>query len=179
MPDYHKAARGARLRIPAATYNALLSNAQRAELEQNGTAAAGQTNAAPAQNIVLVKNTSQNTIPQHGVLAITGVVHDPTNTSTRPAFLERPILTGSPATGSNADQERFVVALEPIPADAIGRAAASGVFPCRVHIVSTSHRYAKPKLNDATQLQSAACGLVQLLWAEPTTGLNKWAVGVM
>ncbi len=93
-------------------------------------------------------------------------------------FARRPVLRGvTPQTPTHTDQ--FVVAIEPIGQDSIGRAAVSGCFPCRVNIVSAGHKFANIKNNDRRQLQSAACGVLQLIWKESGTGPEKWALGVM
>ena len=137
-------------------------------------------------NFVMIRNESGVAVPRFGVLAIEGVVIDPsggTLTGTDQAsslareFARRPVVRGiTPILGY---EERFAVLLEPAPADAVVRAAVGGTFACLVHIVNTGHRFATIKNGDRTQLQSASCGIIQLLWKEPTTGPNKWAVGVM
>jgi hypothetical protein len=91
-------------------------------------------------------------------------------------FASRPVLTGGlPSSGS----DDFVVAMEPIKSGAIGRAACGGVFACKVNVTNTTHKFAKAKNNDRTQLESASCGVVQLLWKEGGTGANKWALGAL
>lgn len=140
-----------------------------------------------APNTVLVKNTTGSTVARFGILGISGIAIDPTNGSldgTGEAdqraiqFAEEPLLTGvTPTTASHGD--RFVIAMEPIASNAIGVCAVGGVIPVRVLVNNTSHRFASVKDNDSTMLSSSDCGVIQLLWVEPRTGSNRWAVGVM
>jgi hypothetical protein len=69
--------------------------------------------------------------------------------------------------------------MEPIKSGAIGRAACGGVFACKVNVTNEAHKFAKAKDGDRTQLQSASCGVLQLLWKEGGTGANKWALGAL
>lgn len=174
MPDFSKVAKGGALRIPAATYNALMRIAERTSdpgLTGNATATAGY-----GQNVVRVKNTTGATVPRFGVLGIAGLELEPDGQT----FPDVIVFSGeTPTTVSHAN--RFLVTLEPIAADRVGLAAAAGVFPCKVNLTNTTHQFATVKNNDATQLASAACGVLQLLWIENAgaTGADKWAVGIL
>jgi hypothetical protein len=132
-----------------------------------------------APNVVLIRNGTNLDVPLLGVLGITDVAITPQQDS---QFAWKQLLIGAvPVLATHRD--RFVVCLEPISAGAIGRAAIGGMFACKVHVTSTLHRFATVKDGDRTQLQSAACGPMQLVWTDAfgnnTTGLNKWAIGVM
>jgi hypothetical protein len=151
---------------------------------RTGAEAGASAGVERASNIVLVQNNSGQDVPWLGVLGISGVAIDPSGGALNGAdaasnrareFAARPVLTGVTPAAIHADS--FVVCLEPIAIDAIGRAAIGGVFACRVNVTSAAHRFAIAKAGDATQLQSAACGVVQLLWKESGTGQGKWAAG--
>lgn len=135
--------------------------------------------AGTAANIVLIRNDSGQEVPRFGVLGISGVAIDPSVSASNAAqFAERPLLTGvTPTTAVYS--ERFVITIEPIADYAIGRAAVSGVFACRVNVTDDDHQFADVKNNDRTQLESVDCGVLQLLWKESGTGANKWALGCM
>jgi hypothetical protein len=81
---------------------------------------------------------------------------------------------------SGTHDDAFVIALEPIASGKIGRAACGGVFAVIVNILNANHKYATVKNGDATQLQSAGCGSVQLL-ARPNLppGSGRYCVGSM
>lgn len=153
---------------------------------RTGAEAGAPAGVERASNIVLVRNDSGQDVSRLGVLGISGVVIDPsggtlagTDAASKRAreFIARPVLTGVTPNATHA--EAFVVCLEPIKNGKIGRAAASGTFACRVNVTSTAHKFAIAKTGDLSQLQSAACGVLQLAWKEGGTGENKWAVGVM
>ena len=137
-----------------------------------------------AVNIVLIRNDSARPVPMFGVLAIESVTSNPeggemtgTDLASQRAkeFSRRPVLTGRIPVAAD---KSFAIALEPILQNKIGRAAVSGATPCRVEIVDGSHNFATVRDGDVTQLRSANCGPVQLLWKPSGAGLMKWALGV-
>lgn len=192
---YKKVQPGDRLTIPAQAWNRVLDSVS--VPVQTGGELAG-LNDGP--NTVWIKNSSGHDVVRFGVLGINGVAVNPTAGSTQELeFARRPaLLGGTPTITGHAD--RFAVCLEPIKNNAFGRAVVGGVFPCKVFVTSTTHRFAGVRDGDRTQLESSTCGLVQLLWVQATgaanpitgatgpsgvsgstgpTGAYKWAVGVM
>lgn len=172
--------------ISARAWNRAQDAADRVLGAGTGATGGGYAGAEPAPNVVLIKNTSGQDVSMCGVLGISGVEINPSGgnlTGDSAAdkrareFVARPILTG--VTPTTAHTESFVVTLEPIANGKIGRAAVSGAFACLVNVSDADHRFATAKNNDRTQLQSSACGVLQLVWKETGTGANKWAVGVM
>lgn len=139
-----------------------------------------------APNVVLIRNDSGQDVPWLGVLGIGGVVISPaggtlggTDAASDRAreFVRKPVLTGG--TPNVSIYTSFAVAMEPIPAGAIGMAAVSGVFACRVDCVASWHGFANMRNDDRTQLQSTDCGPLKILWRQPGVAQNLWAVGVM
>lgn len=139
-----------------------------------------------AANVVLVRNTTGQAVPMLGVMMIDSVAIDPSGGTLTGGgaadarareFVRAPVLTTALPT---TDTTRvFVIALEPLGVNAIGRAAISGTIPVKVEIVNTTHRFAVMRDGDVTQLRTAACGPMQLAWKESGTGMNRWALGVM
>lgn len=135
-------------------------------------------------HVVTVRNNSFAAVPRFGVLSIGGVAINPTTSETLAnTFADRPVLIGvAPNPAFYGD--KFVVCLEPIASNALGRAIVGGMFACKVRINNTNHNYAMPLFNDRTQLQSTSCGPVLLIWkdiaewAAPYKN-DCWAVGVM
>jgi hypothetical protein len=140
-----------------------------------------------ASNIVLIRNNSGVTVPQVGVLGISGVAIDPSGgtlfgadaaSARARSFAERPVLVGNiPSIASHGNA--FAVTLEPIGIGKIGRAAIGGCFACLVYVTDPTHGFATVKDGDVTQLQSARCGVLQLVWKQSGFGECKWAAGVM
>lgn len=177
---YQKVSPGERLTIPAAAWNKMLDSIA-VPVRTGGELGSMQ----PAPNTVLVKNDSGADLERFGVLGITGPVINPMAGPTQLAdFQRRPAMRGVAVTAGLT--EKFVVALEPIKNGSFGLAAASGVFAAKVRLLNTSHRFAQAYTGE-TQLRSAACGPVMLLWVGATgvtgstgpTGPNKHCVVVM
>jgi hypothetical protein len=152
------------------------------------------------KNTVLVRNDSGEAIPLHGVIGLSGVVNDPsggTLTGTNDAssrardFLVGPVMAGVHPSASATIGDRIGIALEPIAAGAVGRAAVSGCLAVKVYINNSSHGYAGPlrtaQPNSVTspgggrwELYSGECGPVKLLWKELGQVISdRWAVGVL
>jgi hypothetical protein len=156
------------------------------------TDATGAGWADRAPNHVLVRNTTGQVTPRLGVLSVNGVEIDPTGgtlsgsdaaSNRAREFAFQPVLRGvAPNPAFYGD--KFVICLEPIASNALGRAIISGMFACKVRINNTNHNYAMPLSNDRTQLQSTSCGPVLLIWKDvagwtPPFQNDRWAVGVM
>lgn len=144
----------------------------------------------PAPNTVYIRNKSGHDVPRFGVLGISGIEIDPAadGGDHEKGFAQQPVLHGTTPAAEHVD--KFVICLQPIRNDAIGLAAIGGVLACKVELRKASHKFARAKAGERTQLESSAtCGAVRLVWVEgqptgpsgPTapTGADKWAVGVM
>lgn len=147
-----------------------------------------------ASNVVLVLNVSGYPVPVGGALAINGVENDPGDgdlEATEPTendfavreFVRRPLVRG---TRVESVSDLIAVALEPVAINKIGRFACGGVFPCKVRILSSGHRFATGRYRDVTQLVSAECGPVELLFkggpeatAEEPDTTPYWSLGKM
>lgn len=181
---YKKVQPGDRLTIPAQAWNRVLDSVS-IPVQTGGELAGLQ----PAPNTVLIKNSSGQDKQRFELLGVTGPLVNPHESPTHESdFLRRPALVG--VTVNATHFERFVVCLEPIKNNAVGVAAVSGVFPCRVELRSVQHRFAVPS---SSGLVSSSCGPVALLWVGATgvtgtnefpgstgpTGTGKFAVGAM
>jgi hypothetical protein len=157
-------------------------------------AAGDAAGVARAATVAIVRNDSGYPVPLGGALAVEGLVVEPGAgdiTAEEPTaedrdameFIRRPVLRGRrPEYAYDA----IVVALEPVAVGAAGRFAVGGVFPCKVRVLSTGHRYAVGRYLDVTQLVSAPCGPVRLLvvngspaGAEEPEPTPYWSLGQM
>jgi len=135
-------------------------------------------------NVVRVRNDSGRQVPIYGVLSLRNVLPNPKEKSFSDQevrqFSSQFVLVGkAPDTSPPEDAFNFAIALRPIADGAVGPMAVSGVFPCKVKLFDLSHRFARARYDDVTQLASVKCGPVRLLWHEGATGDDKWAIGVM
>jgi hypothetical protein len=147
-----------------------------------------------ASHLIRVENTTNETIPIFGVLGIADpVIINPAEGTLSGSdlasirareFIRSPVLRGV-APVLSQHRERFVVAMEPIRSGSVGVCAASGIFACKVNVTIVTHNFATVKDGDFTQLQSATCGMVHLLWKyrgddDPSSlGEDRWAIGAM
>jgi hypothetical protein len=120
--------------------------------------------------IVKVRNNTGGDLVRFEVLAIASPIIQPFSNITQ---FKREVALEGVIPDVRFHRGRFVVLLEPLAADAIGRAYISGVCPVRVSVDSASHEYA-----DITDLQtgwltSSSTGSAHVLWKDP---LSEWAV---
>ena len=122
----------------------------------------------------LAKNTTTSTVPRWGVLAITGLEIQPTSQAggATASFEELPVLRGATPTSST---RAWVIAIEPIKANEIGRVAVAGVVQAKVEIKNSSDEFVAAGTT-TSQLVTGSSGEGAILWKETGTGLNKWAL---
>jgi hypothetical protein len=140
-----------------------------------------------------MRNDTDFDVPMFSVLGIVGVAINPSGGTLEGSdfkdrrardFAAQPIIVGDvPILSQHRD--KFAVCMEPIRQGKIGTVAVGGLFACKVNVTSRSHSFATVKDGDYTQLQSASCGPVRLLWKEADSvssweqGSDRWCVGVM
>ena len=146
-----------------------------------GESAGGQR----ASNIVIAFNSTGFLLPMLGVVSVSANLGDlseaeidGTNqaSSLLRQVIERPLLIASlPGPGA-----AIGISLEPIPNGKWGRVAMSGVVLSKINVTNFGHNYADARANDMSQLQSAACGPVKIIWYEKIgssrIGPDQWAV---
>ena len=130
----------------------------------------------PAPNhTILCRNDSGAALGRWGILCITGMAIAPSGT-TGAALLSwqtSPAAVGvTPATGATGG---YVVAVEPIAAGKIGRAAVAGVVQARVDVSDASHGFATPKTGSTDVFISAASGPFKIIWKQGT-GNGQWGL---
>jgi len=167
---------------PAATWNAFIDAAQdykdrTADIGRQATSAGFRSS-----GIIIVKNESGSARRQFDVLGLG-----------EPIFLPSSGSSSGGSTGG-ADQSfrnmvtfrglmpsedehvgKFVVLIEPLAANAVGRACVSGVCQVRVNVTDEDHEFAEMADGKADVLESGDTGSAKILWKEDGTG-QKWAV---
>jgi hypothetical protein len=114
------------------------------------------------------------TVQRWGVLEITGMEITPTG-ATGPGnsqFESMPILTaGTPTETSQA----LCIAVEPIVSGGIGRVAVDGAVQCKLNIVNTDHKFARPKAS-TSEMQTDWGGPALILWKDNAIGADNWGL---
>jgi hypothetical protein len=151
--------------------------------QRYGTMAGPIRDGETATVVIPIRNQSGAAVPWLGVLGISGPLISPVNgslTGSDPDSRNARQFVSQPAVNGRIPQvgDAVVVCMEPIADGAIGRAAVGGVFACRVLMLQGGHTYAAGKAGDISQLQSANCGPIRLLWKSGSSG-QIWAYGTV
>lgn len=121
-----------------------------------------QEDFAKASNILFVRNDSGVAVPWLGVLGLGNTITTATSTSSS-QFRSNMVIAGLLPTGGD---QPVGVAIEPIAAGKVGRVAVSGRFPAKIKILTTAHKYARGRAGDVTQLITAECGPIRVVWMD-------------
>lgn len=161
------------LQFRAATYNAMI-DAARAQREGRalirGTGISGK-----AAGDVRVRNDSGANRAAYDVVGILGPLFGPAEHLNE--FQRRAVLRVGVPDADAAAAGRIAILAEPLAPGRIGRAYVAGVCAARVKIRDPLHACAVPVAGTADQLESAARGPVQLLWAEAVAPDSvAWAI---
>jgi hypothetical protein len=168
MPD--RVTTGQPLKIPAATWNALLSIVEAWDPRDRSLRAGPM---ARGGQVVIVRNDTGADVPRFGVLGIGAPIFPPTTTAAESFDVFRTGVQIIGVTPALTHSGRFVVAIEPIAANAVGKAIVAGVTPVRVDIVDERHVAADVHAG-STLLRSCDVG-APILWKESGTG-QRWAI---
>jgi hypothetical protein len=161
--------------ISAGAYNEFCdaAKAAKAGAMSQGSAAGNGTGFNPS--IVLVKNNSGADRDRFDVLGIDAPLF--TFSDSDKEFKTRPSLKGvSPTLADHLG--KFVILLEPVASGKIGRAAISGLVPCKVKIESgqSSLQYADIEADTMTRLILSSGGTAQVLWKVSDEPGDQWAL---
>ena len=175
-----KAQAGQQLEIPAEAYNAFV-DAARFVRERRHDVAQESTEPLRQSGIIKVRNRSGAARDRFDVLMIDDPVVLPT--ANEQQFKNQVAFEGyepSEQAHPEAPQrpvacQKFVVLLEPLPAEGIGRATVAGVTVARVNVIRESDRFAQLATGNASSLRSVSTGPAEVIWKEPGLGV-KWAV---
>ena len=153
---------GDALQIPAETFNTFVDVARDFQQRQRGVR---RTPSYERQDCdtVLVRNESGADCDRFDVLGIGGPIISPTDNASE--FKRQVAVRG--VTPADAHKGKFVILLEPAPAQAIVRGCVAGACVVRVHINSEDHGFAEVVGGQVDKLDSVETGSARLLWVEP------------
>lgn len=166
---FRKVSDGDKLRIPARTYNAMIDAAEDYQNRKNRTHSES-LDRIPS-NVIYVKNESGAVVDRLNILGISNTLIGATSNY----FKERVALSGVIPLAANHASGKFVITIEPIANNSMGRAIISGICQIQINVTDANHCFADITNNDVTKLTSAASGPATILWKEVGTG-TKWAV---
>jgi hypothetical protein len=159
---YRRARTGEPLRIPAQTYNEMLSALSGGGLAISDRSVSVDGNTA----VVYIRNDTGADLARYSVFGIGGPVFPPdaTDTGAQAAFEHGVYLSG--VTPTAAHSGAFAIAIEPIRSGGVGLVMLTGATLARVEMTSESDRWADVKVGDPSRLVSGS-GTAQLLWVQP------------
>jgi hypothetical protein len=122
---------------------------------------------------VAVRNDTTGVADIYSVLKVGSVVINPTGTAGG-QFASVPVFAGTkPDAETGAG---FCVLAAPATTGAFAMGAVAGVTPVKLNILDADHRYARVKVDDITQLETAHGGPAYIIWKESGTGSGKWGL---
>jgi hypothetical protein len=161
--------------ITARSWNRMVDASEKVLGAPQDVSADGVQGPPPPNHTILCRNDSGAAVDRWGVLAITGVVIAPSGAAGAAtlSWQTSPAVVGvTPPAGTVGG---FVVAVEPIAAGKLGRAAAAGVVQAKVDVTDASHGFAAPQAGSTSAFASASSGPVKILWKQGT-GSGQWAL---
>lgn len=174
---FKKVQSGQPFSMPAATFNAFV-DAAAAHQQGQDVASRYETDFRQA-SIISVKNETGSDQSRFACLGIDAPIILPSDDEAE--FANRVAIRGTTPADDDHSDGRFVILLEPLAANAIGRAFAAGVCPAKLLVEDTEaeeHNFAD--INDGTtQLAAKPVGPATILWKEDVTGgpgVEAWAV---
>jgi len=162
---------GQQLKIPAATFNAMVDAAVAHRESQRDTSRHSRQSFKQA-GIALIRNESNVEIPRFGILGIDGVIIEPA--SNLDEFQSNFALSGV-VPKSPLHFGQFAISKTPLPPGEIGKAVFDGLSPARVEITDACHQFAEVKDEEAGLLVSQPFGAARILWREGGLG-TQWAI---
>ena len=161
---------GEPLKIPADQYNSFIDAASKVE-SLDRFFAQGIRKGFNDHDTIKVRNGASANLPRFSILGLNTSTIDPASYLLE--WKQQPAMN-CVVPDAAVHLSRFVVIVEPLLENAMGRAVASGVVPCQVNITNEGHQYAIPETGQTAYLTSASNGSAQILWRQSGTGL-KWA----
>lgn len=156
--------------IPAATHNAMIDAARAHKAQAQG--ARGKPPPPRASGILPVKNSSGSDRDRFDVLGIDEMIYNHADNADE--FKNNPAILGD-VPGIPGHAGKFVILLEPIPNQRIGRGLVIGVSPVQVNVVNANDTHADVADGEMAHLESGTSGPAMILWKESGTGV-KWAL---
>lgn len=169
-----KVSPGEKVVLEASTWNAFIDSAN-AHLQSRKIGADPSRDALPTETCIVVRNTTAGTAPRFGVLSLSAQdpLIDPADSLVN--FQEAVAMDGTTPAGGG---EPFVILLEPLKADGIGRACVAGAVQVQINVSDASHAFAQTEAGRVDRLAStatAAAGTVRILAKQSGTGV-KWGI---
>ena len=161
---FRKVQPGQELAIPAEAYNGFVDAAVAVRRNRRLFEQGGERDFREA-TIVKVRNQSGNDRSRFAVLGIDGPIISPADHLLN---FQNQVAVNGVVPDIDEHLGHFVILLEPLKANAIGRAVIAGVTVARVNVVSSLHPYADIA-DGSHDLASGWYGAADILWLQSTS----------
>jgi hypothetical protein len=170
---FAKVAPGQKVRIAAATFNAMVDAARDFRDRVNQQTRTPATAGYRSTGLVRVKNAGPNQQTRYSVMVVTGTVFSPTVSLDQ--YLNDPLLTVNVPSAAGAGGKLAILA-EPIAPGEIGLAVISGFTVAYVNVVATTDLFADVTASHSDYLTSGSSGPFMILSPLTATG-QQWVAG--
>lgn len=171
-----KVKRGEPIEISASTWNSFIDAATFINKIATNMSGSGNILSGIGQGIILIKNSLGKDLEQFSAVHLSDIAtisSDSANKDSKPFTASFPCLN-TKTPDSTTTTEPYVITLEPIKSDSVGRAIAFGLVVARVSIVDASHQYAGPTTSGDCKLESKSSGTTRILWKSGSSDV-QWA----
>lgn len=166
---FKKVVKGQPFRPAAAAWNGFIDAAAFVKAQQVNRLGGEGSDVLPT-GVVAIRNDSDEDRKRYEILGIDGVIFEPEDALE--GFQRGFAVKG--VTPTEDHRGAFVVLLEPIATERIGRAMLAGLALVQVDVAHEALMFADVKPDEATKLEATACGC-PIVWKEAGTG-DKWAI---
>jgi hypothetical protein len=162
---------GQPLEMPAQAFNTFVDVGRwfRNQRQQSGAQIVADVFSA---NIAKLKNTSGGDRGRFHVLGLNEPIFTPTDNLTT---FQNTITFKGITPDANLHWGKWGLLLDPLKANAIGRALLAGLAVVQIDVVETVHAFADILPTYTDKLRSGWIGAAEILWKESGTG-TKWAI---
>jgi len=174
MPDpFEKVTPGQPVKFSATQWNAFVDAARLARGVRSDIGG-GSVEQFRQADIIKIRNDSGSPLGRFSVLGIDSPVFSPTGSAAEQQAFQNQVLL-SCITPTSSHRGKFVILMDPVPADGIARAWVAGTCAVLVNVIDEDHSCADIVAGDYNRLQSSRTGSAQMLWRAGGLG-EQWAV---
>lgn len=170
---FKKVLPGQKLRIPAEAFNGFIDAATYVRARQHNS----ETDVPESfrqTSIVRVRNTTDETVPRFGILALGESIIQPEDNESE--FKNTVAFEGSKPTDP-VEPGKYAILLEPLAKDAMGRGIVAGVTPVRLKVNPEQlYDFAEVEKDTFERLINVPHGSARVLWVEDNEDKERWAV---
>ena len=166
-----KVTTGQKFRPKANTWNSFVDAAVYVKGRQSGLTSKALRRDTKS-GIVLVRNSTDEDLGQFAVVALGALIITPADNE-QEFRSNLPVFEAELITAENKNKTT-VILQKPIKKNQVGPAMLTGITPAKINVLNEGHEFADADVENG--LKSSDSGTISILWKEPGTGEDKWAI---